>query len=341
MDFLAGVVLLVCAGFLDQLKHQSSRSLDTSCCTGPANGVRAGDDLYLSGLLDRLPARDCLLGSGAHLPVKVAIAWAAIDSGLWIYFQEPHYHFGWRWSATGALLGFQVFAIVTAAVARGEAAAREDQTRVNAELVSTRELLRESSKASERMRIAREFHDIIGHNLTAICLHLEAALHRPPDQVRTILEKALAAARQLLEEARSVVSGFHQSDRVDLRCALETLQRNVPRVTLHIQIPDDLTMTDDSSAHAILRCIQELTTNTLKHSDASNLWIRICPENGAIEVEAHDDGSEKQYVKPGIGISAMRQRLEQLGGGVAIDMTAPHGFHVKAWLPLGGGTEVR
>src|SRR5215472_2595395 len=69
------------------------------------------------------------------LPLKVAIAWAAIDSGLWIYFQEPHYHLGWRWSATGALLGFQVFAIVTAAVARGEAAAREDQTRVNAELV--------------------------------------------------------------------------------------------------------------------------------------------------------------------------------------------------------------
>jgi two-component system, NarL family, sensor histidine kinase DesK len=109
------------------------------------------------------------------------------------------------------LLGFQVFAIVTAAVARCEATAREDQARVTAELVSTRELLRESSKTNERMRIAREFHDIIGHNLTAICLHLEAALHRPPDQVQTILERALAAARQLLEEARTVVSGFHQS----------------------------------------------------------------------------------------------------------------------------------
>ncbi|HEX2331246.1 MAG TPA: histidine kinase [Candidatus Angelobacter sp.] len=308
-------------------------ALQTACVLGMTSIYQG----YLIGFLLVIVSWEVAL----IMPVQVAIAWATIDSGLWIYFQEPHYHLGWRWSATGALLGFQVFAIVTAAVARGEAAAREDQTRINAELVSTRALLRETSKTTERMRIAREFHDIIGHHLTAICLHLEASLHRPPDQVRTVLEKALAAARQLLEEARSVVSGFHESDHVDLRGALEMLQRNVPRVNLHVEIPEDLTMTDDSRAHAILRCVQELTTNTLKHSDASNLWIRIYLENTAIEVEAHDDGSERQSMTPGIGISSMRQRLEQLGGGIAIDTTATHGFHVKAWLPVGSGTEVR
>jgi signal transduction histidine kinase len=275
------------------------------------------------------------------LPVSTAILWAVATSGLWIFYQEPHYHLGWRWSATGAFLGFQAFAIVTAAIARSEAAGREEQARVNAELVSTRELLRESSKAGERIRIAREFHDVVGHNLTALCLHLEAAAHHPPDQAQAIQQKALSAAKHLLEEVREVVTGFHESDSIDLRSALEMLQQNVPRIRLHLQLPDDLIITDSARAHATLRCIQEITTNTLKHSDAKNLWVRIYAQNGAIEIEAHDDGSTTRKTRPGIGIAGMRDRLEELGGGLAIDTDQLSGFHVKAWFPLRDGMELR
>jgi signal transduction histidine kinase len=275
------------------------------------------------------------------LPVSTAILWAVSASALWIFFQEPHYHLGWRWSATGAFLGFQAFAIVTAAIARSEATGREDQARINAELVSTRELLRESSKAGERIRIAREFHDVVGHNLTALCLHLEAAAHHPPDQAQAIQQKALSAARHLLEEVREIVTGFHETDCIDLRSAFELLQQNVPRIRLHIQLPDDLVITDSTRAHATLRCVQEMTTNTLKHSDAENLWIRIYTRNGAIEIEAHDDGSKARQARPGIGIAGMRDRLEQLGGGLAIETGQQNGFHLKAWLPLSGGMELQ
>jgi signal transduction histidine kinase len=275
------------------------------------------------------------------LPVSTAILWGAAASGLWIFYQEPHYHLGWRWSATGAFLGFQVFAIVTAAIARSEATGREDQARINAELVSTRELLRESSKAGERIRIAREFHDVVGHNLIALCLHLEAAAHHPPGQAQEIQQKALSSARQLLEEVREVVTGFHESDCIDLRSAFETLQQNVPRITLHIQLSDDLLITDSTRAHATLRCVQEMTTNTLKHSDAENLWVGIYVQNGAIEIEAHDDGSKSQQAKPGIGIAGMRDRLEHLGGGLAIDTDQQSGFHLRAWFPLSDGVELR
>jgi signal transduction histidine kinase len=275
------------------------------------------------------------------LPVSTAIPCAVIASGLWILYQEPHYHLGWRWSATGAFLGFQAVAIVTAAIARSEATGREDQARINAELVSTRELLRESSKAGERIRIATEFHDVVGHNLTALCLHLEAATHHPTDQAQVIQQKALSAARQLLEEVRKVVTGFHESDSIDLRSAFEVLQQNVPRIKLHIELPDDLLITESARAHATLRCVQEMTTNTLKHSDAKNLWVRIYAQNGAIEIEAHDDGSKAQQTKPGIGIAGMRDRLEQLGGGLTIDTGQQSGFHVKAWFPLSDGMELR
>jgi len=273
-------------------------------------------------------------------PVSTATLWAVAASALWIFYQEPHYHLGWRWSATGAFLGFQAFAIVTAAIAKSEADGREEQARINAELISTRELLRESTKASERIRIAREFHDVIGHNLTALCLHLEAATHHPPDQAQAIQQKALSAARHLLEEVREVVTGFHESDHIDLRVALERLALNVPRIRLHVELPDNLMMTDSARAHATLRCVQEMTTNTLKHSDAENLWIRIYARKGAIEIEAHDDGSRARQSRPGIGIAGMRDRLEQLGGGLAIDTGQQNGFHLKAWFPLTDSVEL-
>ena len=273
-------------------------------------------------------------------PVSTAALWAGAASALWIFYQEPHYHLGWRWSATGAFLGFQAFAIVTAAIAKSEADGREEQARVNAELVSTRELLRESTKASERISIAREFHDVVGHNLTALCLHLEAATHHPPDQAQAIQQKALSAARNLLEEVREVVTGFHESDRIDLRVALERLEQNVPRIRLHVELPDNLVMTDSARAHATLRCVQEMATNTLKHSDAENLWIRIYARKGAIEIEAHDDGSKTRQSRSGIGIAGMRDRLEQLGGGLAIDTDQQSGFHLKAWFPLRDGVEL-
>jgi signal transduction histidine kinase len=122
---------------------------------------------------------------------------------------------------------------------------------------------------------------------------------------------------------------------------LEVLQQNVPRIRLHIELPDDLVITDSTRAHATLRCVQEMTTNTLKHSDAKNLWVRIYAQNGAIEIEAHDDGSKAQQIRPGIGIAGMRDRLEQLGGGLAIDTGQQSGFHVRAWFPLSDGMELR
>jgi len=313
------------------------RMLALAMQTGCVLGMTAIYQGYLIGCLLVIICWQVAL----TLSVSTAILWAVSASGLWIFFQEPHYHLGWRWSATGAFLGFEAFAIVTAAIARSEATGREEQARINAELVSTRELLRESSKAGERIRIAREFHDVVGHNLTALCLHLEAATHHPPEQANAIEQKALSTARQLLEEVRKVVTGFHESDCIDLRSAFETLQQNVPRIKLHVQLPDGLVITDSARAHATLRCVQEMTTNTLKHSDAKNLWVRIYAQNGAIEIEGHDDGSKAQPAKPGIGITAMRDRLEQLGGGLAMDADQQSGFHLKAWFPLNDGIEAQ
>lgn len=273
------------------------------------------------------------------LPLQAAATWAVLDSAAWVFFQEPHFHMGWRWGATGAFFGLQVFALVAAAIARTEAELREEQGRVNAELISTRELLRESSKAGERMRIARDLHDAVGHHLTALCLHLEAALHSPEPEAHTIAEKALITSKQALQDVRAVVTSLRGSDEIDLRRALESLAANVPRVALHLSLPVELHITDADRAQAVLRCIQEITTNTLKHSDAQNLWITLLVEQGSIAIDARDDGRALAASPSGTGLASMRTRLEELGGGVRVDAAGGEGFRLRAWVPLAGHAE--
>jgi len=267
------------------------------------------------------------------LPLRIAIIWMLVASALLLYFLDPHYYMGWRWGATGALLGFQAFAIVTAALAKAESELRQDQARINAELVSTRELLRESSKLGERVRISRELHDSVGHHLTALCLHLEAALNGSPDQQGERIQSAQVAARKALEEVRGVVSNMQGGEDIHLHSALSLLAERIPRVRLHLSIAEALRITDAARANSVLRCVQEITTNTLKHSDAANLWIVLRLNDGGIEIEARDDGHGTQRAEPGFGLTAMRERFAELGGVVSFETLSEQGFLVRAWLP--------
>jgi signal transduction histidine kinase len=265
------------------------------------------------------------------LPTMTALAWMLGASALLIIFLEPHYYMGWRWGATSAFVGFQVFAMVTAALAQREAASRDDLARINAELISTRELLRETSRLGERIRIARDLHDSVGHHLTALCLQLETALNGPT--ATDDIQRAQATARQALHDVRSVVSTLHGGDDIDLHAALRALANRLPRVRLTLSIPDELRITDPERANAVLRCVQEVATNTLKHSDARNLWVTLRLDRGGLEIEAHDDGGGSKRTEAGFGLTAMRQRFEELGGKVSIERGTGYGFAVHAWLP--------
>ena len=114
------------------------------------------------------------------------------------------------------------------------------------------------------------------------------------------------------------------------------LAEKIPRVRLHLSLPDQLGMTDAARANSVLRCVQEITTNTLKHSDAANLWIVLRIDGDAIEIEARDDGRNSRRSEAGFGLKTMRQRFEELGGTVSFDSSNDHGFMVRALLPSTG-----
>ncbi len=236
-----------------------------------------------------------------------------------------------------ALAGFQAFAAVAVHMGRREADARAELARSNAELVATRSLLEEASRAHERTRIARELHDVLGHDLTALGLQLEVATHVEPDVARTHLARAQDVNARLLRNVREVVGTMKAQTGPDLVSALRALARDVPGLQVHLDVPEVLVVEDPARAECVLRCVQEILTNTLRHAGARNLWIRLRHEDGHVVVAAHDDGRGAEKLCPGQGLSGMRGRLEEMGGLLEIATAPERAFAVMARLPMRGG----
>jgi signal transduction histidine kinase len=227
---------------------------------------------------------------------------------------------------------------VTSVVAKQQAEAREDQRRLNSELRATRTLLAESSRLAERMRISRELHDLIGHHLTALSLNLEVASHLVSGQAQDHVRQAQSVAKLLLGDVREVVSQLRDEDSIDLTQALQNLVEGVPGLAIHLELPPRFSVDDPKRAQVLLRCAQEIITNTVRHAGARNLWLRFerSGDQRQMAIHARDDGRGASQVKPGNGLAGMRERLAQYGGRLDIVTAKDQGFALDAWLPLEG-----
>jgi len=236
--------------------------------------------------------------------------------------------------------GFSALMFITSMVASQQANEREELRQLNSELRATRALLAESTRIAERMRIARDLHDLVGHHLTALSLNLEVASHLTNDTAREHVLKAQSTAKQLLADVREVVSELRQDDAIDLSQALRSLTEGVPGLTVHLAIPPRFGVEDPRRAQMLLRCVQEILTNTVRHANARHLWLTF-RHTGPDELclDARDDGRGTASVtgsfRPGNGLNGMRERLAEFGGTVAFRDVPEGGFALTARLPLG------
>jgi signal transduction histidine kinase len=233
----------------------------------------------------------------------------------------------------GAFAGFQMFAVSTAWLTRSESVARQALARTNAELTATRELLAENSRAAERLRIARDLHDTLGHHLTALSLQLEVASRLTDGTAAAHIREAQAVAKLLLGDVRAVVSRLRESRHVDLSNALRALTRAPGALNIHLDMPERLELEDANQAHALLRCVQEFLTNTTRHAAAKNVWITIAQRPEGIELRARDDGRGADALEWGNGLRGMRERFEEYAGRVDVQSSAGRGFEVRAFMP--------
>ena len=92
-------------------------------------------------------------------------------------------------------------------------------------------------------------------------------------------------------------------------------------------------MTEPKRAQILLRCTQEMITNSVRHAGARNLWIRLSCNRDGLAMSARDDGIGTAKVNFGNGLQGMAERLKQLGGKLEIESAPGAGFALHAWLP--------
>jgi signal transduction histidine kinase len=271
------------------------------------------------------------------LPLRAGIAWVLLQSytlmPVFVYWLE--YGVFDAFVQCSIFMGFSAFAYVTSLVAKQQADSRDELRRLNSELRATRTLLTESSRIAERMRISRDLHDLIGHHLTALSLNLEVASHLVGGTAQEHVRQAQSVAKLLLSDVREVVSQLRENDNIDLTEALRTLVEGVPGLAIHLELPPRFSVDDPLRAQVLLRCAQEIITNTVRHADARNLWLRCeRTEGNELAIHARDDGRGAGDMRQGNGLTGMRERLAQVGGRLDIVTARDQGFALDAWLPL-------
>ena len=275
------------------------------------------------------------LGTRVHR--SVGIAWIAAQTTLLAAAVTVQLNARAALLLAPPYLGFQLVAFFTFYLMAREVAARAALATANAELRAIQEILADSSRMAERLRISHELHDALGLRLTALTLHLEAALQRTQGPAKGNVEMAQSLARQLLAEVREIVADSAARDGVQLAHALQTLVSSMPEPQVHLEVAESLRIADPERAHILLRCAQEIITNAARHSHAANLWIVIRHDEDALRIVAHDDGRGSDSAGDGFGLRGMRERLERAGGELRIATQPGRGFDVTAMLPARGG----
>jgi signal transduction histidine kinase len=239
-------------------------------------------------------------------------------------------------STAAGYAGFLAFTATTAHIQQRELNGRQELTLLHARLEAAQELLAEREREQERLRIARELHDSLGHHLMALSLNIEAASHCLEGPGLEHVRRAQTVTRTLLREVREVVSALREGS-IQLGPALIDLTREVPGLEVHLQVPEGLSVSEPAAAHCLLRCVQEVITNTLRHASAHHLWIDVVSTaEGALQLHARDDGVGVPSLEPGAGLTGMRERFTQLGGSLEWRLAARRGVELVAWLPARG-----
>lgn len=317
--------------YLPERTSISSHLLYLALLTATALGISVVSQSTLGGIL--------LLIVSILLPwmltIIPAVAWLIAQNVLLAvaFNQIPDVSLSEVSTIAGSFLGISLFAFMSSVVVLRQNTARDELRRVNSELRATQSLLAENTRIAERVRIARELHDLVGHHLTALTLNLEVVTHLVDGKVLEHVQQAHSLARLLLADVREVVSDMRQDDQVNLADALHTLTEGVPKPRIHLDLPSQDVMTEPQRAQVLLRCVQEMITNSVRHAQAGNLWIRLSMTRDGLAMSARDDGVGADKVAVGNGLLGMAERLKQLGGKLEIESEPGAGFALHAWLP--------
>jgi two-component system sensor histidine kinase DesK len=211
---------------------------------------------------------------------------------------------------------FNIFALIMVNTATKERQAKEHANHLNRELLATQKLLSQASKQAERVRIARNIHDLLGHHLTALTINLQVASRITEGAAKDKIETCHGLAKLLLSDVREAVSEIRENSDVELKGALSALFENLPRLNVQLYFDPNLNITQVKTADIILKCVQESLTNTSKHSVASLFVINIDKKEDHMEIELSDNSKPIKEFDLGNGLKGISERVTQIAGKV-------------------------
>ncbi|MFJ9620136.1 sensor histidine kinase [Streptomyces noursei] len=292
------------------------------------------------------------LALGAYAAIVAGyrtVAWCAVG-GVWlVHLLVAHWLYRWLPPYLGPAPWAQellVTAWVAAVLAASELARvrREQLARMRAERAAA-----ERRRADEeRLRIARELHDVLAHSISVINVQAGvglALLDSDPEQARTALSTIKAASKEALGEVRQVLDTLRTPGDAP-RAPAPGLDR-LPELTEQARgagLAVDVTTEGTPAALppgtdlAAFRIVQEALTNIVRHSGSRTARVRLRYAPGALEIRVDDDGpataGTKELTGGGNGLAGMRERAAALGGTVEAGPRPDGGFRVRARIPL-------
>lgn len=331
---LAGYALLPAGGLALAARRRAPVPVLAAtglCAVGyQAAGFDVPAVAYLFAVYAAVRAGHRTFSVAASVAMLAALPLAALASGL----HDTGEAFA---QARGAL----ELAWLIAAGAAGEALRQAERRADEAE--RTREETARRRADEERLRIARELHDSLTHQISIIKVQAEVAVHvarRRGEHVPDALLAIQEAGREASRELRATLEALRDDDTTPPR-GLDHVPELVERARA-IGLDTTLTIEGDrpdvpaAVARTAYRIVQESLTNIARHADAATASVRIDCRPDALTIRIDDDGKAAPDIAPtpGVGLLGMRERVTALGGRLRAEPRGGGGFTVQAELPV-------
>jgi signal transduction histidine kinase len=265
--------------------------------------------------------------------VLAGLVLANVSMFAWLFKTQPP---GKAAQVGLAYVAFELFAAFVSRAAYRAQQARREALRVNGELRAARALVAEGARVSERLRLSRELHDIAGHKLTALKLHLALEVRQRGKLEGGTLKQCAELADDLLSDIRMVVSALRKEDAIDLQTAIMALDLAPEGVRVSYAFDSEALVSDIGKAEALLRCAQEGLTNALRHGEATEVRVSLQRQGDDLVLRVEDNGggyATSAAPAEGNGLRGLRERLEEFHGRVALGPRQPCGCVLQAVMP--------
>ena len=191
--------------------------------------------------------------------------------------------------------------------------------------------LQRRDKASERERIAKDLHDVVGHSLSSLALKAELArrvFHTDPERALMEISDVERIARQGLEEMRGAIHGYYSGD---IYAELDRVESLLKAADVDVERRCEQLEMPPAKERVLALIVREAVTNILRHSQARACRLALYRTEGAYRLDISDDGRGGRH-KEGVGMRSIRTRAEALGGSAVWSSTI--GTQLSVSLPI-------